>query len=200
MKRGESGTIGEVSDLLSAETLDVEAIRKEFPILNRLIHGKPLVYLDSAATSQKPLAVIDAICRYYSEYNANVHRGVYQISEEATAEYEGARRRIARFINAGSEAEVVYLRGATEAVNLVAQTWGRQNIGEGDRIVLTRMEHHSNIVPWQLLAREKGARLEYVDIDEEGKLRMDELERLLALGPKVVSLTHVSNVLGTLIR
>ncbi|MBI2184716.1 MAG: cysteine desulfurase [Thaumarchaeota archaeon] len=177
--------------------MNVEEIRRQFPILRRTVHGKPLIYLDSGATSQKPQAVIDAICRYYSEYNANVHRGVYQISEEATAEYEGARKKTASFINAKEPAEIVFTRGTTEAINLVAYSWGRKNIAQGDKIILTVMEHHSNIIPWQLLAKEKKAELEYVDIDEEGKLKTDELDELIERGAKLLALTHVSNVLGT---
>ncbi len=182
--------------MLKSRALDIVETRKQFPILKREVHGKPLVYLDSAATSQKPQVVIDAICKYYQEYNANVHRGIYQISEEATADYEGARGKVASFINAKETAEIVFVRSTTEGINLVAHSWGRKNISKGDTIILTIMEHHSNIVPWQLLAKEKGANLEYVDIDEEGKL--GEVDELLDRGAKLLCLTHVSNVLGTI--
>src|SRR5438093_6253073 len=146
---------------------DVEKIRNDFPILKRIINGKPLAYLDSAATTQKPQDVIDELTRFYNEYNANVHRGVYKISEEATAAYEEARAKIARLINANSPNEIIFVRGTTEAINLVAQSWGRTNIGLGDGIILTEMEHHSNIVPWQLLAKERGAHLKYVGLTDD---------------------------------
>src|SRR5919109_3935983 len=145
---------------------DVESVRPDFPILSRKMNGKPLVYLDNAATAQKPVQVIQALDRYYNEYNANVFRGVYQISEEATAAYENARKRIAELINAKDPTEIVFVRGTTEAINLVAHSWGRPNIGLGDGIMLTEMEHHSNIVPWQLLAKEKGPQLKYVGVTD----------------------------------
>jgi cysteine desulfurase / selenocysteine lyase len=164
-----------------------------------LINGKPLAYLDSAATSQKPRQVIDELTRFYDEYNANVHRGVYKISEEATIAYEEARAKIARLINARSPSEIIFVRGTTEAINLVAQSWGRTNIGLGDGIVLTEMEHHSNIVPWQLLAKQKGAHLKYVGLTDDGYLVHDDFRRHLESdGIKLVSMTHVSNVLGTI--
>jgi cysteine desulfurase/selenocysteine lyase len=178
---------------------DVEKVRHDFPILNRLINGKPLAYLDSAATTQKPRAVIDELTRFYNEYNANVHRGVYKISEEATAAYEEARAKIAHLINAASPTEIVFVRGTTEAINLVAQSWGRANVGLGDGILLTEMEHHSNIVPWQLLAKQKGAHLKYVGLTDDGHLVHDDFrQHLESDGIKLVTMTHVSNVLGTI--
>jgi len=181
-----------------AAALDPHALRADFPILAERPHGRPLVYLDSAATSQKPLAVIEAMDRYYREYNANVHRGIYEISEKATAAYEGAREQVARFINAPSAQEIVWVRNATEAINLVAHSWGRRHLGQGDAIVLTEMEHHSNLVPWQLLAQEVDGDLEFIPITDEGILRLDVFEVLLRLHPKLVAFTHVSNTLGTI--
>jgi cysteine desulfurase/selenocysteine lyase len=178
--------------------LDPRALQADFPILAERPHGKPLVYLDSAATSQKPLAVIEAMDRYYREYNANVHRGIYEISERATAAYEGAREQVARLINAPSSREIVWVRNATEAVNLVAYSWGRRNLGPGDAIVLTEMEHHANLVPWQILAQEVDGDLEFIPITDEGILRLDVFEVLLRLHPKLVAFTHVSNTLGTI--
>jgi cysteine desulfurase/selenocysteine lyase len=178
--------------------LDPRALRADFPILAERPHGKPLVYLDSAATSQKPLAVIEAMDAYYRRYNANVHRGIYEISERATAAYEGARDQVARFINAPSPREIVWTRNATEAVNLVAYSWGRRHLGPGDAIVLTEMEHHANLVPWQLLAQEVDGDLEFIPITDEGILRLDVFEVLLRLHPKLVAFTHVSNTLGTI--
>jgi cysteine desulfurase / selenocysteine lyase len=178
---------------------DVDKVRQDFPILNRLINGKPLAYLDSAATTQKPRAVIDELTRFYLEYNANVHRGVYKISEEATAVYEEARTKIARLINAASANEIIFVRGTTEAINLVAQSWGRTNVGLGDGIILTEMEHHSNIVPWQLLANQKGAHLKYVGLTDDGHLVHDDFRQHLESGGiRLVTITHVSNVLGTI--
>ncbi len=178
---------------------NVEKIREDFPILKRVTEGKPLVYLDNAATSQKPEQVIETLDRYYREYNANIHRGIYKISEEATAAHEEARAKIARFINAQSPDEIVFLRGTTEAINLVAQSWGRANIGLGDSIMLTEMEHHSNIVPWQLLAREKTASLKYVGITDDGLLKRDDFQQHLEDGGvKLFSVAHSSNVLGTI--
>ena len=160
--------------------------------------GKPLVYLDSAATSQKPRAVIDAIDTYYREYNANVHRGIYEIGERSTAAYEAARASVARFINAPDAHEIVFTRNATEAINLVAYSWGRKNIERGDVIVLTEMEHHANLVPWQLLVQERDGDLEFIPITDDGVLRLDVFEVLLRLRPKLVAFTHVSNTLGTI--
>ncbi len=178
---------------------NVEKIREDFPILKPVTDGKPLVYLDNAATSQKPEQVIETLDRYYREYNANIHRGIYKISEEATAAHEEARAKIARFINAQSPDEIVFLRGTTEAINLVAQSWGRANIGLGDSIMLTEMEHHSNIVPWQLLAKEKTATLKYVGITDDGALKRDDFQQHMENGGvKLFGVAHSSNVLGTI--
>jgi cysteine desulfurase/selenocysteine lyase len=176
-----------------------EVIRNEFPILGTTnAQGRPLVYLDSASSSQKPLAVIEAMDTYYREYNANVHRGIYEIGERSTAAYERARAQVARFVNAPDAHEVVFTRNATEAINLVAYSWGRRNIGRGDVIVLTEMEHHANLVPWQLLVQEKDGDLEFIPITDDGVLRLDVFEVLLRLKPKLVAFTHVSNTLGTI--
>jgi cysteine desulfurase/selenocysteine lyase len=176
-----------------------EVIRDEFPILGTTTsHGKPLVYLDSAATSQKPLAVIEVMDTYYREYNANVHRGIYEIGERATAAYERARASVARFVNAPDAHEIVFTRNATEAINLVAYSWGRRNIDRGDVIVLTEMEHHANLVPWQILAQERDGDLEFIPITDDGVLRLDVFEVLLRLKPKLVAFAHVSNTLGTI--
>jgi cysteine desulfurase/selenocysteine lyase len=172
-------------------------VRDDFPLLQRQIDGRRLVYLDSAATSQKPRAVLDALLRYYEEFNANVHRGIYRIAEEATAAYEASRATVAAFLGAARPEEVVFTRGTTEALNLVAATWGRTRVGPGDEIVLTEMEHHSNIVPWQLLAAERGARLRYVPVTDEGRLDLEAFDRLLSPRTRIVAVTHQSNVLGT---
>ena len=178
--------------------LDPRVIAADFPILAQRPHGERLVYLDSAATSQKPLAVIEAMDDYYREYNANVHRAIYEIGERATQEYEAARVKVARFINAPAAHEIVWTRNATEAVNLVAYSWGRRNIGPGDVIVLTEMEHHANLVPWQILAQEVDGDLEFIPITDDGILRLDVFEVLLRLRPKLVAFAHVSNTLGTI--
>ena len=178
--------------------VDFAALRKEFPIFERKVHGKPLIYLDSTATTQKPLAVLQELDRYYRTYNANIHRGVYLIAEEATQAYEDAREKVARFLNARSSKEIVFTRGTTESVNLVSHAWGRKNVGKGDVIVLTEMEHHSNLVPWQLLATERGATIRYLPVDGTGRLDLSGLDRLLEGPVKIVSLAHVSNVLGTI--
>jgi cysteine desulfurase/selenocysteine lyase len=178
--------------------LDPVAIRRDFPILDQEIHGHRLVYLDSAASSQKPSVVIDAVDRYYREYNANVHRGIYTIGEKATAAYEAARATVARFINAPDSHEIVFTRNATEAINLVAYSWGRRNIRRGDAIVLTEMEHHANLVPWQILVQEQDGDLEFIPITDDGLLRQDVYEVLLRLKPRLVAFTHVSNTLGTI--
>jgi cysteine desulfurase / selenocysteine lyase len=175
----------------------IEEIRAEFPILHRRVHGEPLAYLDNGATAQKPLAVIDTLDRYWREHNANVHRGVHTLSEEATALYEGARQTIASHLGA-DQREVVFVRNATEALNLVAYSWGRTNVKARDRIVVTEMEHHSNVVPWYQVAREKGADLDWAPIDNEGRLDLEALATLLDRGPKLVCVAHVSNVLGTI--
>jgi cysteine desulfurase/selenocysteine lyase len=182
----------------AAADTDLRSRRADFPILattNR--HGKPLVYLDSAATSLKPLAVIDAADAYNREYSSNIHRGIYEIAERATTAYEGARASVAKLINAPEAGEIVFVRNATEAINLVAYSWGRRNIGRGDSIVLTEMEHHANLVPWQLLVQEEDGDLEFVPITDDGLLRLEVFEVLLHLKPKLVAFTHVSNMLGT---
>ncbi len=175
----------------------IEEIRAEFPILARRVHGEPLAYLDNGATAQKPLAVIDTLDRYWREHNANVHRGVHTLSEEATALYEEARLTIASHLGA-DQREVVFVRNATEALNLVAYSWGRTNVKARDRILVTEMEHHSNVVPWYQVAREKGADLDWAPIDDEGRLDLEALAALLERGPRLVCVAHVSNVLGTI--
>ncbi|MGE4056913.1 MAG: SufS family cysteine desulfurase [Vicinamibacterales bacterium] len=176
---------------------DVQAVRKDFPILGERVHGKPLVYLDNAATTQKPAVVLERILEYYTHENSNVHRGVHRLSQIATDAYEGARLRAAKFLHAADAREIVFVRGATEGINLVAQTHGRAHIGQGDEVLITAMEHHSNIVPWQMICGEKGARLRVVPMTDVGELRLDEYERLLSDRTKLVSLVHVSNALGT---
>lgn len=178
--------------------LNVSAIREDFPILQQRINGKPLIYLDSAATSQKPEAVIRAMDAYYRQTNANIHRGVYTLAEQATEQYEGARRKIQKFINAKSYREIIYTRNATEAINLVAYTWGRANIREGDSIVVTLLEHHANLVPWQRLAKEKNARLEFIGVDDEGHWRVEDIETRITERTKLVAATMASNVAGTI--
>lgn len=181
-----------------ASTLDVRAIRADFPILERQVHGKQLVFLDSAASSQRPRQVLEAMDGYYRCCHANVHRGVHALSEEATDLYEAARKKVAKFIGAQSSREVIWTRNATESINLVAYSWGRANVREGDEIIITEMEHHANIVPWQVLAREKGATLRFIPITDGGDLKLDELDKLLSPRTKLVAVTHVSNVLGTI--
>ena len=184
---------------MKTSIIDIEKIREDFPILSRRVrNNKPLVYLDNAATTQKPRQVIEAINDYYMRYNANVHRAVYQIAEEATAAYEGAREKVARFVNADIE-EIIFVRNATEAINLIAYAWGRENVGKDDRVVITEFEHHSNIVPWQLLTQEKNAKLEYIRINDDGLLILDDLyDALEKNNVKLVSVSHTSNVLGTI--
>jgi cysteine desulfurase/selenocysteine lyase len=177
-------------------TFDAAAVAAQFPILQREIEGKRVVYLDSGATAQKPEVVLDALDASLRFHNANIHRGVYALAQEATERFEGARERVARFVG-GRPAETIFTKNVTEAINLVAYSWGRRNVRAGDTIVLTPMEHHSNIVPWQLLAQEVGAKLAYVDLTEDGRLDLDSLDTLLAQGPKLVAVAHVSNVLGT---
>jgi cysteine desulfurase / selenocysteine lyase len=178
---------------------DVERVRKDFPILQREVHGKPLVYLDSAATSQKPQAVLDALTAYYTTVNANVHRGVHLLSEQATAEYEGARARVQRFLGAARPEEIVFVRGTTEGINLVSQTYGRRAVGPGDEVVISALEHHSNIVPWQMLCEERGAVLRVIPIDDDGQVELDAYERLLGERTRLVAIPHVSNALGTIV-
>ncbi|MGH8309984.1 MAG: aminotransferase class V-fold PLP-dependent enzyme, partial [Steroidobacteraceae bacterium] len=177
---------------------NVRRIREDFPILRQTVHGKPLVYLDNAATTQKPRAVLDALMAYYSEDNANVHRGVHLLSERATQAFEDARATVQRFINASSTREIVFTRNATEAINLVAQTFGRTRLGPGDEVIISTMEHHSNIVPWQMVCGEKGASLRVIPITDEGALQLEEYERLLGPHTRLVSIVHLSNVLGTI--
>jgi len=180
------------------KTFDVQAVREQFPILQRPIHGHKLVYLDSAASSQKPESVIAALDRYYREMNANVHRGVYVLSEEATEAYEGGRRKIARFIHAPSSREVIFTRNATEAINLVAYSWGRSNLRPGDEILLTEIEHHSNLVPWQLIGEQTGAKLRFIPVTDNGTLELESLDELLTERTRMVAFTAMSNVLGTI--
>jgi cysteine desulfurase/selenocysteine lyase len=177
---------------------DVEKLRADFPILERQVHDKPLVYLDSAATSQKPRQVIEAITRYYSETNANIHRGIHTLAEEATSAYERTRQRVARFIGAKNVKSVVFTRNTTEAVNLVAQAWGRRNLKEGDEILSSQMEHHSNLIPWQMLARERGASLRHIPVTDDGRLDLSSLDRLLTDRTKIVAVSAMSNALGTI--
>ena len=179
------------------KTLDVQAIRRQFPVLEREVKGKPLVYFDNAATSQKPQVVIDALVNYYSGYNANIHRGIHTLAEEATAAFEATRDTVKQFINAAAREEIIFTRGTTESINLVAYTWGRQNIQAGDEIIISTMEHHSNIVPWQLLCEEKKAVLKVIPINDAGELVMEAFTRLLSPKTKLVSVVHVSNALGT---
>jgi cysteine desulfurase/selenocysteine lyase len=182
----------------STPVLDIAHIRADFPILGQRVHDRPLVYLDNAATTQKPQAVIDRLVRYYSDENANIHRGVHTLSVAATDAYDAARERVRRFVNAADAREIVFVRGATEAINLVAATYGRAHIGAGDEVVISEMEHHSNIVPWQMLCEEKGARLRVIPITDAGELDLDEYARLLGPRTKLVAVVHVSNALGTI--
>ena len=183
--------------VVAGNPLDVNKVREDFPILTRQVHGKPLVYFDTAASAQRPLAVIEATNNFYRMHNANVHRGVHQLSQEATDLYEAARRGLARFINAGSEREVIFTRGTTESINLVAQSFLRPGIGPGDEILITHMEHHSNIVPWQMLCEQTGASLKVVPINQRGELELDALEKMLSERVKLLGIVHISNALGT---
>ena len=183
---------------MTFKPFDVDAVRRDFPILSREVAGKPLVYLDSAATSQKPQAVIDALAAYYSGMNANVHRGVHTLSQEATDAYEGARARVRAFINAAEDAEIVFTRGTTEGINRVAHSLGAQRGGDGSEVIISNMEHHSNVVPWQILCEERGARLRVAPINEDGELLMDEYEAMLGPQTALVSIVHMSNALGTI--
>src|ERR671929_1923661 len=187
--------------MIQESTLDVFKIREDFPILKRKINGnKTLVYLDNAATTQKPIIVINAILDYYMNYNSNIHRAVHQMAEEATLAFESTRQKVAKFINARLTDEIIFTRNATEAINLVSYSWGRTNINKDDRIVITEIEHHSNIVPWQILTGEKGAKLEYIGVDDNGYLKMQEYKKHLDSNKvKLVSVTHMSNVLGTIV-
>lgn len=188
-----------LNPLQSIETgFDVYAIRKDFPILKQQVHGKPLVYLDNAATTQKPQAVIDTLVHYYRSGNSNIHRGVHALSERATEAYERARTTVASFLNARDASEIIFVRGTTEAINLVAQTYGRTNIGAGDEVVISAMEHHSNIVPWQILCQQQRAHLRVAPINDDGELVVEELERALSPKTKLIAIAHVSNALGTI--
>src|SRR3989449_8609345 len=179
-------------------TLDVQRIREDFPILERQVYGKPLVYLDNAATSQKPRQVIDALVKYYETYNANIHRAVHCLGEEATAAYEEARAKVAKFINAPSPECIIFTRNTTEAINLVAYTWGRANIEDGDEILLTQMEHHSNLIPWQRLAAEKSAIIRYIGLTDQQTLDLSDLATLLSARTKMIAMPHASNSMGTI--
>ncbi|HZS11264.1 MAG TPA: cysteine desulfurase [Nitrospirales bacterium] len=187
-----------MSTLAVSTAYDVGRIRRDFPILRQSVRGKRLVYLDNAATTQKPQAVIDCLVRYYAEENANVHRGVHFLSEVATAAYEAARTTVKRFLNARDEKEIVFTRGTTEGINLVASSWGRRNLREGDEVLITAIEHHSNIVPWQLLCDEKNARLRVAPVNDAGEIIVDEYARLLTPRTKIVAISHASNALGTI--
>jgi cysteine desulfurase/selenocysteine lyase len=183
---------------LEAVPFDPQTVRGDFPILFQRVNGNPLVYFDNAATTQKPRAVIDAITRYYEADNANIHRGVHQLSQRATDKYEAARESVRRFLNASSASEIVFVRGATEGINLVAQTYGRAHLQKGDEVLITEMEHHSNIVPWQILCEEKGAKLRVAPVNDRGELIFEEFARILNPHTKIVAVSHVSNALGTI--
>lgn len=184
---------------LTIETAyDVRAVRRQFPALSREVKGKPLVYFDNAATTQKPQVVVDALVNYYSNFNANIHRGIHTLAEEATAAFEATRDAVKEFINARSREEIIFTSGCTEGINLVAQTWGRQNIKAGDEVLVSNMEHHSNIVPWFMICQEKGATLKVIPINEKGELILDDLDNILTEKTKLVSVVHVSNALGTI--
>jgi len=198
MKAGAAEALGARERREAERVFDGERVREDFPILKQKVHGKPLVYFDNAATSQKPATVIEAEERFYREYNSNIHRGVHQLSERATKAYEDARVKIQHFLSAGEAREIVFVRGTTEAINLVAAAYGRKNVQAGDEILITAMEHHSNIVPWQILCEEKGARLRVAPVNDRGELVFEEFEKLLNSRTRLVSVTHVSNVLGTI--
>lgn len=187
-----------IDPVVIQRSLDVYSIRQQFPILSREVKGKPLVYLDNAATSQKPQSVIDALVNYYTTYNANIHRGIHTLAEEATAAFEATRDAVRQFIQASLREEIIFTRGTTEGINLVAYTWGRHNIKAGDEIIISTMEHHSNIVPWQVLCEEKKAVLKIIPINDEGELLVNEYKKLLSPKTKLVSVVHVSNTLGTI--
>jgi cysteine desulfurase/selenocysteine lyase len=184
---------------IPCERFDVHSVRRDFPLLSLRVHGKPLVYFDNGATSQKPQSVIDALNRYYTEENSNIHRGVHCLSERATEAYEGAREKLRRFVNAASLEEIIFVRGTTEAINLVTQSYGRAFLKEGDEIIISAMEHHSNIVPWQILCGQVGARLRLIPINHDGELVLEEYRKVLNEKTKFVSVTHVSNALGTIV-
>jgi cysteine desulfurase/selenocysteine lyase len=191
--------ISKSADPAATKSFDLARVRADFPILKQKIHGKPLVYFDNGATSQKPQTVIDALARYYSAENSNIHRGVHSLSERATADYEAARRKVRDFVNAQSEKEIIFVRGTTEAINLVAQSYGRTFLKAGDEIIVSAMEHHANIVPWQMVCDQVGARLRVIPINHDGEIVMEEYERLLNERTKLVAVAHVSNALGTIV-
>ena len=193
-----SATLERRENVTAVAPYDVWRVRRDFPILAREVHGKPLVYLDNAATTQKPTLVLDAMADYYADYNANIHRSSHLLAELATRGYEGARVKVKDFLNARDPHEIIFVRNATEGVNLVAQTWGRKNIQEGDEIIVSEMEHHCNIVPWQMLCAEKGARLRVIPISDDGELLLDEYAKLLNPKTKFVGIVHMSNALGTI--
>ncbi len=197
MKTASSASPENPRSVVSASSFDIASVRRDFPILDRLIHGKPLVYFDTAASAQRPLAVIEAVDDFYRRHNANVHRGVHTLSQEATDLYESARLGLAQFINAGSDREVIFTSGTTESINLVAQSFLRPGLRPGDEILITHMEHHSNIVPWQMLCEQTGARLKVVPINERGELEMDALSAMLSERVKLLGIVHISNALGT---
>jgi cysteine desulfurase / selenocysteine lyase len=192
-----TGVAGDALAVGRHPAFDVNTIRRDFPILQERVHGRQLVWFDNAATTQKPSAVIDRLSHFYRHENSNIHRAAHELAARATDAYEGARRQVQQFLGAASPNEIVFVRGATEAINLVAQSWGRKHIGEGDEILISHLEHHANIVPWLMLAAERGAKLKVVPVDSRGQLRLDELQRLLNSRTKLVSITHVSNALGT---
>ncbi len=183
---------------MTATDFDVESIRKDFPILSQKVYGKPLIYFDNAATSQKPQAVIDSLVKYYSEYNANIHRGVHYLSQKASIAYDDVRTKVQRFVNAETDKEIVFVRGTTEGINLVASSYGRKNIAAGDEVLISAMEHHSNIVPWQLLCEEKGAILKIIPMNDKGEIIFEEFEKLLNARTKFISIVYISNSLGTI--
>jgi cysteine desulfurase/selenocysteine lyase len=182
---------------MTTATFDPVTIRREFPTLEQSVNGRPLVYLDNAATSQKPRVVLDALQAYYENDNSNVHRGIHELSRRATVAYEESRAKVAGWVGAAEPAEIIWTRGTTEAINLMSTAWGLDNVGEGDEILISVLEHHSNIIPWQLLARRTGAVIKYIELDEQGRWILDELPRLLTDRTKVVAISHVSNALGT---
>ncbi len=187
-----------ITTILTKPAFDVEKVRNDFPVLKTKAHGKPLIYFDNAATSQKPQVVIDKLVDYYSNYNANIHRGVHYLSQKASNEFDEVRTIVQKFINAASEREIIFVRGTTEGINLVASTYGKQNVKAGDEIIITAMEHHSNIVPWQMLCEEKGATLKVIPMNDNGEIIMEEYKKLLSPKTKLVSVVHTSNSLGTI--
>ena len=179
-----------------SKKLDVNQIRAQFPILQQLVHGNPLIYFDNAATNQKPKVVIDALVKYYTQFNANIHRGIHTLAEKATASFENTRKTVQAFINAREVEEVIFTKSTTEGLNLVASTYGRSEVKEGDEVIISTMEHHSNIVPWQILCEEKNANLKIIPITDQGELILEEFEKLLTERTRIVAITHVSNSLG----